>query len=213
MNRDEFLKELNDRIKTYPDHNDIISYYYELISDKIESGMTEEEAVESLGSIGSIVKNIEETNDSKIEANDAITFVEEKNNNSYNRKTEADTNNPKTENNTTEKTTSDNNNKELSGGRKFAYVLWCIASVIFCIASVIITIVSVTIAIAGVICIAAGAITMIDSIAGGLFIIGGGIFVIGFAVVAIHFSNVLRRFIFSNRDKWNDDIKKKAMGN
>lgn len=213
MNRDEFLKELNDRIKTYPDHNDIISYYYELISDKVESGMTEEEAVESLGSIGSIVKNIEETNDSKIDTNDAITFVEEKNNNSNNRKTEIE-NNTKTENNTTEKeTTSDNNNKELSGGRKFAYVLWCIASVIFCIASVIITIVSVTIAIAGVICIAAGAMTMIDSIAGGLFIIGAGIFVIGFAVVAIHFSNVLRRFIFSNRDKWNDDIKKKAMGN
>ncbi len=61
MNREEFINALNEKIQNDPDHNEIVSYYYELINDKIDSGMTEEEAIESLGDLDSIVKNIEES--------------------------------------------------------------------------------------------------------------------------------------------------------
>ena len=194
MNREEFIKELNERIKTYPDHNDVVSYYFELISDKMESGMSEEEAVASLGDIDSIVKNIEETNDIKANPNDVAEFVE------------------KTENKTNSTPKNDNKDRELSGGRKFAYVLWCIASVIFCVASVVVTVASVAALIGGIALIGVGVATAVEAIAVGLFFVGAGIFVIGFSITAIHYSNVLRRYVFSNREKWNADVKKKAMG-
>ena len=60
MKKSTFLNELSNRINKYPDHNEIIQYYNELIQDKIDEGMDEDDAVASLGTIDEICKNIEE---------------------------------------------------------------------------------------------------------------------------------------------------------
>ena len=40
MNREEFINALNEKIQNDPDHNEIVSYYYELINDtNIDLGM------------------------------------------------------------------------------------------------------------------------------------------------------------------------------
>ena len=56
----EFLKQLENRLVGIPkeDLNRTIDYYNEIISDKQEDGMSEEEAINSLGSIDEIVKDI-----------------------------------------------------------------------------------------------------------------------------------------------------------
>lgn len=60
MLKSEFLKQLENRLVGIPkeDLNRTIDYYNEIISDKQEDGMSEEEAINSLGSIDEIVKNI-----------------------------------------------------------------------------------------------------------------------------------------------------------
>ena len=198
MNREEFINALNEKIQNDPDHNEIVSYYYELINDKIDSGMTEEEAIESLGDLDSIVKNIEESKSEDVKENindDSKEAKEEKK--------------EKVIDNTSE---TKEVRQEVSGGRKFAYVLWCIASVIFCIISVVITVLSISISVAGGGCIVVGIIEMIESPIIGAFVIGVGVFLIGISIVAIHFSKVLRKYIFSNRITWNEQVRKKAMG-
>ncbi len=57
----EFLIELKNKLSHLPisETGKVLSYYSESLEDKIEDGMTEEEAVKSFGSIEEIVKNLE----------------------------------------------------------------------------------------------------------------------------------------------------------
>ena len=61
MTRTEFLDELKNLIKDYPveETEKSIEYYNEMIDDRIEDGMSEEDAVKSLGDIKDIAKEIE----------------------------------------------------------------------------------------------------------------------------------------------------------
>ncbi len=60
MNKREFLNELSRRIGGLGETEaaNILSYYEESIDDRVEDGMTEAEAVESLGSIDDIVNQV-----------------------------------------------------------------------------------------------------------------------------------------------------------
>ncbi len=196
MNREEFIKILNERIKDNPDHNDIISYYFELISDKIDSGMSEEDAVASLGSLDDIVKNIEENKEDIEfnESNNPIDFVSSKSNNEA-----------KEENNTKQP-------KELSGGRKFWYVIWCIATVCFCIISVFVFIMTIIGIGVGSGLIILGAIQMAAVKSFGFVILGVGLFILGASLAGIYYANFLRKFMFSNRISWNNKIRSQLAG-
>ncbi len=59
---DEFLLELKNRLAHLPitETGKVLSYYSESLQDRIEDGMTEEEAIKSFESIYEIVKNLEE---------------------------------------------------------------------------------------------------------------------------------------------------------
>ena len=58
MNKSEFLNKLDKDLSclSYEEKIGIIDYYKEIIEDKIEAGMCEAGAVESVGSIEEIVK-------------------------------------------------------------------------------------------------------------------------------------------------------------
>lgn len=60
MNKIEFTENLRARLKGLPqkDIDDSIDYYTELIDDRIEEGMTEEEAVKVLGKLDDIAAQI-----------------------------------------------------------------------------------------------------------------------------------------------------------
>ena len=60
MNKERFLKELREKLKQLPEEEiyKSVSYYSELISDMVEDGMTEEEAVKSFGNINDIADRI-----------------------------------------------------------------------------------------------------------------------------------------------------------
>ena len=60
MTKLEFLNELERQLSGLPqaEINKTTSYYSEIISDKIEDGMTEEEAVSSLGNISEIAHRV-----------------------------------------------------------------------------------------------------------------------------------------------------------
>ncbi len=60
MNKQEFLQQLKSELREYPNEEIMKSagYYSEMIEDRIEDGMKEEEAVDSIGSIDVIVKQI-----------------------------------------------------------------------------------------------------------------------------------------------------------
>lgn len=59
MLRDEFLSILAERLSGIPkeDLDRTLEYYNEIISDKLEDGMTEVEAINSLGTLDEIVNN------------------------------------------------------------------------------------------------------------------------------------------------------------
>lgn len=59
MNKKEFTRELKNKIKHLPksERRQILSYYYEMISERMEDGMTEAEAIAALGSIDELVAN------------------------------------------------------------------------------------------------------------------------------------------------------------
>ena len=61
MARTDFLDELKNLIKDYPveETEKSIEYYNEMIDDRIEDGMSEEDAVKSLGDVKDIAKEIE----------------------------------------------------------------------------------------------------------------------------------------------------------
>lgn len=60
MTKNEFLEELAKRLASLPqeDKNRSLEYYNEMITDKIEDGVAEEEAVSALGSLENIVAQI-----------------------------------------------------------------------------------------------------------------------------------------------------------
>lgn len=60
MTKQEFLATLSKRLDTLPksEIDKSISYYEEMINDRIEEGMSEDEAVAALGNMDDIVKNI-----------------------------------------------------------------------------------------------------------------------------------------------------------
>lgn len=60
MNKNEFLTALRERLQGLPeeDINKSIDFYCEMIDDRVEDGMNEEEAVEALGSIEEILSQI-----------------------------------------------------------------------------------------------------------------------------------------------------------
>jgi uncharacterized membrane protein len=59
MTKVEFIKELKDRLSKLPDYeiNRTVSFYTEIIDDRIEEGISEEQAVSSLGSIEKIASD------------------------------------------------------------------------------------------------------------------------------------------------------------
>lgn len=60
MNKIEYLNELRNRLSGIPqkDIDQTIEFYEELILDKMEEGLSEEEAVETIGPIDEVVKTI-----------------------------------------------------------------------------------------------------------------------------------------------------------
>ena len=60
MNKIEFLTVLRERLQGLPeeDVNKSIDFYCEMIDDRVEDGMSEEEAVEALGNIEEIISQI-----------------------------------------------------------------------------------------------------------------------------------------------------------
>lgn len=192
MSKTTFLNELERRIRKYPDHNEIIQYYNELISDKIDSGMYEDEAVESLGSIDEICKNIEEQRG--IIKDDAETVVVKE---------------AVKENNTQ---TVNNEPKRINGGKRFVYVLWVIAKIAMCIASIIILICSISFMIGTIALMIASSLFITTSVAIAGCQFGAGLFLFGAAIVAVYYSKVLVRFIFKGKKKWHENVRKGLAG-
>ena len=60
MNKALFLKALRERLSFFPqdDIEERISFYEEMIDDRIEEGMTEEEAIAAVGSVDEVVGQI-----------------------------------------------------------------------------------------------------------------------------------------------------------
>lgn len=60
MRKEEFLKRLRKRLSGLPDKDtdERISFYSEIIDDRIEDGLTEEEAVAAIGTVDSVVEQI-----------------------------------------------------------------------------------------------------------------------------------------------------------
>lgn len=60
MNKNEFLSVLRERLNGLPeeDMNKSIDFYSEMIDDRVEDGMSEEEAVEAIGSMDEIISQI-----------------------------------------------------------------------------------------------------------------------------------------------------------
>lgn len=60
MDKFEFMTTLEDGIKALPekDRREILNYYSEMIDDRIEDGLSEEEAVADVGDVNEIIKQI-----------------------------------------------------------------------------------------------------------------------------------------------------------
>ena len=60
MNKAEFLNELRTKLNGLPqsDIEERVSFYTEMIDDRVEDGMTEEEAVEQIGPVDKVVETI-----------------------------------------------------------------------------------------------------------------------------------------------------------
>ena len=60
MNKELFLKTIRDRLSDLPqeDIEERLMFYEEMIDDRIEEGMSEEEAVEAVGPVDDIVKQV-----------------------------------------------------------------------------------------------------------------------------------------------------------
>lgn len=81
MNRLDFIMLLNEKLYVLneEDKKDAISYYLEIIDDKVDRGISEEEAVSSLGNIDDLVKVIldDEYDSSKNKTDEKPHFTED----------------------------------------------------------------------------------------------------------------------------------------
>ena len=192
MNKREFISELESRIKKYPDYQEILDYYNEVIQDKIDMNyLTEQEAVASLGSLDEICRNIEEQraqvkNEDVAEVREAI------------KESTSNTN-------TTEK-------QRVSGGKKFLYVIWVIATIIFCIASIITMIVAISFLIGTIAIMISSATIATVSVSMASFHFGIGLFLFGIAIIGVHYAKVLVKFIFHQRPSWTKKVRKDLAG-
>jgi uncharacterized membrane protein len=69
MTKSEFLQQLREKMKGLPktDIEDRVNFYIEMIDDRIEEGLSEEEAVRDIGNVDEIVtKQIDDTSLTKI---------------------------------------------------------------------------------------------------------------------------------------------------
>lgn len=74
MKKQAFINRLNKGIRLigYRECQDIVKYYSEIIDDKIDEGMDEEDAVESLGSVDKIIaKTLNDNNIIYVQNNDS----------------------------------------------------------------------------------------------------------------------------------------------
>jgi len=191
MNKNEFISALESRIKKYPDYKEIIDYYNELIQDKIDMNyMTEDEAVASLGSLDEICKNIEEQRAQvKDEKEEVRAAIKEENN-----KTEA------------------NQPRRMSGGKRFVYVLWTIATVFMAIFSIIVLIVAIASMVGSIAGMIASATIIATSTSIASFYFGIGLFVFGITIIGVHYAGVLVKFVFKNRPRWTNNVRKGLEG-
>ena len=194
MSKNEFMNELERRIKKYPDHSEIISYYYELISDKMDSGMTESEAVESLGSLDEICRNIE---------NERASIKEE-----------VKVEEIKAETTSTTEVVKETTNepKRVNGGKRFVYVLWIIGTVFMSIFSIVTLIVAISFMITTIAIMVSSATVVAVSVSMASFYFGIGLFLFGMAIVGIHYAKVLVKFVFHNRPRWTQNVRKGLAG-
>lgn len=60
MNKQKFICDLKDGLKGFDENEieEILNFYSEMIDDKIENGLTEEKAVEEIGSVDDVLKQI-----------------------------------------------------------------------------------------------------------------------------------------------------------
>ena len=193
MTKNEFLRELENRIRKYPDHQEIVSYYYELIQDKMDSGMSEFEAVDSLGSLDKIVRDIEN------ERNDKEEIAIIKNDTSDNQEEKQETSN-------------NGQPKRINGGKRFVYVLWIIATVCMCIAAISTLVVAISFMIGTVALMVVSSVIIPTSVAIAGIQFGAGLFLFGAAIVAVHYARVLVRFIFREKKVWTSNIRKGLAG-
>ena len=79
MNKSEFLNSLEEKLKELPkdEIRKTIDYYDEMIDDRIEDGMTEEEAVKSIGNSGDIALSILLDHEASIPAGTGKGFRDE----------------------------------------------------------------------------------------------------------------------------------------
>ena len=69
MTKHEFLQQLKEKMKGLPevDIEDCVNFYSEMIDDRIEEGLSEEEAIKDIGDVDEIVtKQIDDTSLTKI---------------------------------------------------------------------------------------------------------------------------------------------------
>ena len=71
MTKQEFLNELKNQISEYPSEEtkQSLEYYSEMIDDRIEEGMTEAEAIASMGAVGAIAQQIKDAGKDKGKSN------------------------------------------------------------------------------------------------------------------------------------------------
>lgn len=204
MNREDFINKLNRGLRDYPDKNDIVAYYYELISDKMDNGLSEAEAVKSLGNVDTIINDILNNQGDNVTINDeekASRFVEKSENINF-----KDGNETKSDK---ERNTSSKHLGFVSG---LIYFLFSFSIVILCIVAIAIIAAAVIVNLAGGAMIAFGGYEFQEGIGVGFTIIGIGIFTLGFGFLFLYFSNLLRRYIFKNKKDWRKKIRNSLVG-
>ena len=204
MNREDFINKLNRGLRDYPDKNDIVAYYYELISDKMDNGLSEAEAVKSLGNVDTIINDILNNQGDNVTINDeekASKFVEKSEN--INLKDGSETKSEKK---------SNTSSKHLGFVSGLIYFLFSFSIVLLCIVAISIIVAAVIVNLAGGAMIAFGGYEFQEGIGVGFTMIGIGIFTLGFGFLFLYFSNLLRRYIFKNKKDWRKKFRNSLVG-
>lgn len=204
MTREDFINKLNRGLRDYPDKNDIVAYYYELISDKMDNGLSEAEAVKSLGNVDTIINDILNNQGDNVTINDeekASRFVEKSENVNY--KDGSETKSDKE---------SNTSSKHLGFVSGLIYFLFSFSIVLLCIVAISIIVAAVIVNLAGGAMIAFGGYEFQEGIGVGFTMIGIGIFTLGFGFLFLYFSNLLRRYIFKNKKEWRKKLRSSLVG-